>query len=205
VIVKLKLKNMRKICAIIIFMATISTGLYAQGVSGGLKAGVNIANQKLTSTPTGYEASARVGYHVGGFLSCMFSDAFGIQPELLFNSVGNKVDNSGVSSVRRFSYLTLPVMFKYNPIPILNIHAGPQISTLLSAKEERGSDKVTISNVTPVEFGVAVGAGLDLPVGVTAAIRYNVGLSNINDDNSSIEATNNYLQLSVGYKFFGKK
>lgn len=94
-------------------------------------------------------------------------------------------------------------MFKYNPIPILNLHAGPQIATLLSAKQVQGSHTETVPNTKPVEFSVAVGAGLDLPAGFIAAIRYNVGLSDISDDNSSsTQINNNYLQLSVGYRFF---
>jgi hypothetical protein len=196
---------MKKISLFVIFVLMLACSAYAQGVSGGLKAGLNVANQKFTNIP-GINTDPRVGYHVGGFLSCMFSEAFGVQPELLFNSVGSKVNYSGTSTALRYSYLTLPVMFKYNPVPIFNIHAGPQISTLLAAKQVQGSHSETIPNTKPVEFSVAVGAGLELPMGFTAAVRYNVGLSDINDDNSSsTQINNNYLQLSVGYKFFGKK
>jgi hypothetical protein len=196
---------MKKISLLLIFVVILACSAYAQGVSGGLKAGLNVANQKFTNIP-GVNTDARVGYHVGGFLSCMFSEAFGVQPELLFNSVGSKINSGGTSIALRYSYLTLPVMFRYNPIPILNIHAGPQVAALLSAKQVQGSNSETIPNTKPVEFSVAVGAGLDLPMGFVAAVRYNVGLSDISDDNSSsTQINNNYLQLSVGYKFFGKK
>jgi hypothetical protein len=196
---------MKKISLLLIFSTVVASGLFAQGVSGGLKAGVNISNQKFTGNSTSISADARVGYHAGGFLSIMFSNSFGVQPELLFNSVGSKGEVLGIDEVRRFSYLTLPFMFKYNPVDIFNIHAGPQISTLLSAKREIGNNESTIEDIKPVEFAVGVGMGLDLPMGLTAAVRYNVGLSDVNDDDNAGELNNNYLQLSLGYKFFGKK
>jgi hypothetical protein len=197
---------MKKISLILIFSALVSSGLYAQGISGGLKAGVNLSDQKYSSYPFNPNPDMRVGYHFGGFLSVMFSDAFGIQPELLFNSVGSKLDVASNDIAWRFNYLTLPVMFKYNPIPLLNFHAGPQISTLLSAKAVSDDESEKLSNIKPVEFGVGVGLGLNFPMGLTADVRYNVGLSDIaDDDNDDSEITNNYLQLSLGYKLFGKK
>jgi hypothetical protein len=200
------MKKMKKISLLLIFSAIVSSGLFAQGVSGGLKGGLNLSDQKYSGYPVNNNPDMRVGYHVGGFLSIMFSEAFGIQPELLFNSIGSKNSLAGTDVAWRFSYLTLPVMFKYSPIPILNFHAGPQISTLLSAKAVSGDNSDKLSNIKPVEFGVGVGLGLNFPAGLTADVRYNVGLSDIADDNSKdSEVTNNYLQLSVGYKLFGKK
>jgi hypothetical protein len=197
---------MKKISLLLIFSALLTSGLYAQGISGGLKGGLNLSDQKYSGYTLSPNPDMRVGYHFGGFLSIMFSDAFGIQPELLFNSVGSKTDVAGTDLAWRFNYLTLPVMFKYSPIPILNIHAGPQISTLLSAKAVSGDDSEKLSNIKPVEFGVGVGLGLNFPMGLTADVRYNVGLSDISDDdNDDSQINNNYLQLSVGYKLFGKK
>jgi hypothetical protein len=95
----------------------------------------------------------------------------------------------------------VPVLLRLNFAKIVNIHAGPQFGVLLSAKAEDVDIKDELESS---DLGVAVGAGLDLPMGLTASARYVFGLKDIEASSSGIEATNNVFQLSVGYKFIGK-
>jgi hypothetical protein len=127
---------------------------------------------------------------------------------LLYSSVGSKAEIPiiGGDLVNRLNYLTVPVMVRVNFAKIFNVHAGPQFGFLLSAKSEFDGEEVDIKDqLKGTDLGLGIGAGVDLPMGLTAGIRYSLGLSDINDspdDNSSVN--NNVLQLSVGYRLFGK-
>jgi hypothetical protein len=50
---------------------------------------------------------------------------------------------------------------------------------------------------------VAFGIGADLPVGLTLAARYNLGLTDIAEENQGEAVKNGVIQISVGYKLFG--
>ena len=41
---------MKKILSLLTLLSVISVGVYAQGISGGLKLGLNLANQTMSST-----------------------------------------------------------------------------------------------------------------------------------------------------------
>ena len=53
-----------------------------------------------------------------------------------------------------------------------------------------------------VDFGLNFGLGYKLESGLNFALRYNLGLSDINDiQDSTSETKNRVLQLSVGFNF----
>jgi hypothetical protein len=177
-----------------------STGLMAQGISGGFKAGLNFANQKLSSDLFSVTPDGRTSFHAG-FFATINMGTIGLQPELIYNSVGSKFDDN----VSKIDYLTIPVMIRINFAKIVNIHAGPNFGFLLSAKNDDGDFK---DEMKGMDLGVGVGIGLDLPMGVIVSARHNIGLSNTADidgvDPDDYKVTNSYFQLSVGYKLFGK-
>lgn len=191
---------MKKKLLIMFIVIVVGFNAYAQGISGGVKAGLNLAFQNYSGFRYN-ETSGRVAYHAGGFLSIKFSKSFGIQPELLFNSVGSTVGPDAF----RYNYLSLPIMFKFNLIKTLSIQAGPQIGYLLAATYKVGNTVAPYNNGVNklFETSMAMGLGLDLPHGLIASIRYNIGLTNTVIF-SSAEIKNKYLQFSVGYKLFDK-
>lgn len=193
---------MKKSVLLFVAVVAFSAASYAQGVSFGVKAGVNIANQKFTFPGGSLTGDARVGFHVGGFVTAMFSDQFGLQPELLFNSVGVSGENfDGDKVSEAVNYLSIPVLFRYQPIEILNIHAGPQVGFLLSAKAE---DVDTKEAYKGLDLGAAVGAGVDLPMGLGFTARYVLGLANAGETESDeVKLKNNVFQISVSYRFGG--
>jgi len=181
-----------------------STGLMAQGISGGFKAGLNFANQNFESDGFSINPDGRTSFHAG-FFATINMGTFGIQPELIYNSVGSKFDlGSSGEQITKIDYLTIPVMVRFNFAKIVNIHAGPNFGFLLSAKNEFDGDTEDIKDdLKGMDIGIGAGLGLDLPMGLTAGLRYNIGVSNILDDPDGT-IKNNVFQLSVGYKFFGK-
>ena len=181
-----------------------STGLLAQGISGGFKAGLNFANQKLESDGFDFNPDGRTSFHAG-FFATINMGTIGLQPELIYNSVGSKADLGSLGEmVTKIDYLTVPVMVRINFAKIVNVHAGPNFGFLLSAQQEFGGDTDDIKeDLKGMDLGLGVGLGLDLPMGITAGIRYNLGLSNASDIDD-VDIKNNVVQLSVGYKLFGE-
>jgi hypothetical protein len=193
---------MKKIGLLFIAMV-IAIGSQAQGVSFGLKAGLNFANQDFEAEGFSISPDARTAFHVGAFATIMFSETFGFQPELMYNGAGSKWKAFGDEATIKMDYLSLPLLLRYQPIELLNLHAGPQFSYLLSAEADGEDFKDDAENL---EIGLAFGAGVDLPMGIGFTARYVLGLSNAMADSFGEDVTvkNNIIQLSVTFRFGNK-
>lgn len=192
----------------------------AQEVRFGLKGGVNFA----TLTGDIEDASAKVGFNAGVFAELKVSEKFSVQPELLISTQGAKneynEDLGGGNSYSEesklnFTYLNVPIMGKFYVADKFSLELGPQIGFLMSAKSDYSattviggvttteSENVDVKDeVKSIDFGMNFGAGFDFTENLSAGVRYNLGLSNINDvegDNSDIK--NSVISLSLGYKF----
>jgi hypothetical protein len=187
---------MKKLIFTVVVAICFSTGVMAQGISGGIKAGLNFANQKYDAGSFSASPDARTSFHAGVF-AIIKMGTLGLQPEILYNSVGSKFDDE----VSKIDYVSIPVLIRFNFAKIVNIHVGPQFGVLLSAKAEDVDFKDELKST---DLGVAAGVGLDLPMGLIVSARYVAGLSDINDAGGDLKLKNNVMQLSVGYKLFGK-
>lgn len=192
---------MKKTLFSLTLIAFCAYGAVAQGISGGLKVGANFANMKWDSDFGNFSPDSRTAFHFGAYLNVGFSETFSLQPELLYNSVGAKMDDEALKA----NYLSVPIMFKYNPVPVFNIHAGPQVGFLMSAKAE---DEDVKEMYKGLDLGLGVGIGADLPMGLGISARYVLGLANIADTDVDIDEVdftvkNNVVQISVTYKLFG--
>ena len=198
---------MKKTFFTLTIIAFCAGGALAQGISGGIKVGANFANQKMDYEGFDFSPKSRTSLHGGLFLTIMMSETFGVQPELLYNSVGSKIEFMGQEGVSRLNYVSVPLMLRYNPVPIFNIQVGPQFGFLLSAEDESdGQSEDVKEDYKQLDMGVGIGAGVDLPMGIGLSARYVMGLSNIADieDAEGVKVTNSTVQLSVSYKLFGK-
>ena len=157
---------MKKILSLLTLLSVISVGVYAQGISGGLKLGLNLANQTIKSSEMGFTASPsfRPSIHAGGYLTIMLSEKFGIQPEVLYSGQGYK-QNGGTLAI---DYITVPVIVRYNFTPIFSAHLGPQMGFLMSAKAKYdGADEEDMKDYFKgSDIGIAGGIGIDLPMGL---------------------------------------
>jgi hypothetical protein len=182
---------------------------FAQGISGGVKAGLTLANQKYSSDGFSLDTKAKPGIHGGVFAVVMITENFGIQPELLFTMQGANWDFQGDDGKFKYNYLTLPVLFRYNITEMISVHAGPQLGLLLSAEleEEDGDTEDWKDSTKGMDFGAAGGVEVVLPNGLGFGGRYVIGLSNVADDPDfdDLDIKNRAFQLYVFYKIFGKK
>lgn len=187
---------MKKLFFVVAVAICFSTSAMAQGVSGGIKAGLNFANQKFSSSLFSATPDSRTSWHAGFFLTVK-AGSFGVQPEILYNSVGSKV----ATDVTKIDYVSIPVMIRFNFAKIVNLHAGPQFGLLLSATDDSGDIKDQFKSN---DLSIGAGIGLDIPMGLTASVRYVFGVSDINNSPDDVKITNNVVQVSLGYKLFGK-
>jgi hypothetical protein len=198
---------MKKTIITVLSMLFVSSLAFSQGLSGGIKAGLNFANQNFESSGLSLNPDGRTGFHGGVYLTAMFTEKFGIQPEVYYSMQGSKFSVLGSTFETKVDYVSIPVLFRYNVTSFLNLHAGPQFGLLLKAEQSVGSTTDDIKDdLKSGDFGAAFGVGVDLPMGFNTGLRYVQGFSNIDDTATGDDKlTNKMFQLYVGYRLFGKK
>lgn len=186
---------MKKIIITSFFLlATMYTFAQAQ-LAIGIKAGPNFAKLDGTSAQGTFES--RTGYHFGAF-GLIKLTKIGIQPEILFSQQGSKIKTNTSDFDANFSYINVPIIVKLYTIAGINLQAGPQFGFLSRAEIE---DQDVKDAVKSSDISLALGAGWDLPFGLTLDARYNLGLSKIDDDDPTLSKIKNQVwQVSVGYK-----
>jgi len=196
---------MKKVLSLVAVLALLSTATFAQ-VKFGAKVGTNISNISMSSD-AGFslDTKSRVGFLVGGFAKFELSEAFAIQPELMFAQYGYKVDmeffGETISGTETANYLAIPVMAKYY-FGGFNLQAGPQLGFLMSANAEAdGETEDTKGDYNSIDLGLSFGAGYDLEMGLGFDLRYNTGLTNIAKDAEGVTVKNNAIQIAVNYTF----
>jgi len=168
----------------------------AQEFHLGAKVGINFSTINGDTSFIGKvePITSIINFGLVGELS--FNEKWSFQPELMYSIQGFSVEDDVVA----LNYFNIPLMGKYYITKKLSVEAGPQIGFLLSAKDEGRNVK---DNFNTLDFGANVGLGYKLNNGLNFGLRYNLGLSNINDVNgSSDKFRNGTLQVSVGYFFF---
>lgn len=221
------MKTKKLFLAVAVSFTTFSTAL-AQDSDFGIKAGVNY------STLSGNEEAGieyLLGFHAGLIAEFELSPRFAIQPELVYSLEGTESavtmeeDDFFFSSEQKIKlgYLNLPLMAKFYVTEGLSLQAGPQISYLLSGKNEytissnMGEDlEVNESGTEDIKedlksfsFGLNFGLGYEFS-SLFLQARYHLGVTDINDfqpdpeDEVDVDLgkiKNSGFQLSVGYKF----
>lgn len=189
---------MKKITLSLLAIFAFSAAAVAQtpDIKLGAKAGLNISTLSNMD-----DSKSKAGFHVGALAEIFINEKFSVQPEILYSSQGVK-GNEGFKFT--LDYINVPIMAKYYVIDGLSIQAGPQIGFNVKADMDTKEMGIKISkdvkdNVNTVDFGLNFGAGYELPMGLFADVRYNLGLNKVNKEGES--SKNGVFQLSVGYKF----
>jgi hypothetical protein len=193
------------VIAVLFVLVALSAFSQAQ-VAIGIKGGLNFANIDASSLSAAY--NSRTGYHAGAFVLVKLTK-IGIQPEILFSKQGTSVSLNGQNLNANFDYVNIPVIVKLYTIAGINLQLGPQIGFIASANQDRIVNNV-VQNVDvksllkSTDFSLALGLGWDAPFGLTFDGRYNLGLSDNNNDPSATSGSikNQVFQFSVGYKLF---
>ncbi len=163
----------------------------------GVKAGMNI------SSVTENDTKSKVGFYAGVLMNAPIATNFSIQPELLYNSKGFKVNGGGFGDATvNLDYISVPVMIQYNVLPQLYLEAGPEFSFLISAKAKMGGATDDIKDdVSGFDMGIGLGAGYYFTPNIGLTARYVAGFTDIIKDNPDSSVKNNVFQLGLVYKF----
>lgn len=172
--------------------------IFAQESAAGFKGGLNLSTyifsgDDLFSIP---DRAAKI--HVGFFVDRVVNNSFSIQTEILYNSTGYKPSGySGIDNIS-FNFISIPVMIKYWVNPTFNIHTGPQINILASAKADSNNLKENVSTLSlDFDFGVEISLSED----VSLNARYCHGLSDLDTESDDVTTTGSNIQLSFHVRF----
>jgi len=186
--------------AVMIFLFT-TNNLLGQ-ISGGARVGANISNLKYSEGDFSEKQESKAGPIIGLYLTYMFAEQAGIQPELFYSLMG--AGDPGDEDKTNLSYIALPVMFRYNITEQFHLLAGPQFSFLLSAKEKDPDGDVDLKDETSsIDFGFTIGAGADINK-FNVGLRYLFGISNVADFEGigDFKVKNSAFQIVLGYRLF---
>lgn len=167
-------------------VAVMAFGYAAQAQSEDMKFGVK-AGVNLTNFTGDADTDGATSFYAGALVDLPVSGNFHVQPELLYSMEG--ADEASLS------YLRIPIMAKYYIMEGLSLQAGPEVAFKVAAEDD-AMDEATKS----IDFGIGAGAAYELPMGLMFDIRYNVGMSNISE-NDAVDIKNSGLQIGLGYRF----
>ncbi|PQA93103.1 hypothetical protein B0A69_13175 [Chryseobacterium shigense] len=214
------------------FMANAQEKTEAQSkspITFGVKGGMNISSLTDGSEEgySNYERKAKIGFNAGVFANIPVSGKFSIQPELLYNGLGSKIESSiffDIPAARMngketlsLSYLSIPLMLQYNLLPDLYVEAGPEFGFLLGGRSKNEmtqtnnldgssstrsySGKIAMYMFNKFNFGIGLGAGYYFTQNLAVTARFTAGITEVYKLNSGDTVRNNSLQMGLAYKF----
>jgi len=194
---------MIKKAAVLIVMLATSIGAFSQ-TAFGVKGGINLSTINWNDAQATYDG--RSGYHAGIFLRSRH-EKIAFQPELLLYTQKGDLESSVVgTSQESFTYVTIPVLFKFYPVGGLNLHAGPQFGFLVDGerKYDTAFGDVTediTESYKNTDVAVSAGFGYDFKFGLSLDARYNIGVKDINNLADGGEARSRVFMISLGWNF----
>jgi len=193
---------MKRLMIVAVMMAmTIATSAQNEEDQFTVKpmVGMNIANI------TNIDGSSRLGLAIGAEMEYGLSSRFGITAGLLYSMQGEEqeLDYRYVDGKLKYNlgYLNVPILANFYVMHGLAIKAGLQPGFCVDKKFKASAEGVSldqdISGVQTVDLSIPVGVSYEVNRFVVEA-RYNWGLTNIFDDNTSYR--NSVFMISLGYK-----
>jgi hypothetical protein len=171
-----------------ILLLTFGVTQYAQAQDEpriGVKGGLNVSNLYIDDVD---DENARIGFHVGVYTQLLTSEAFALQPELLYTTKGsdNDFDVADQSVSFNLNYLELPLLAVFKLGESAEIHLGAYASYLLGANIDidgdiiDGTDDLDKDDFNSFDYGLVGGFGLNFGA-VQVGARYNFGLAEVAD------------------------
>jgi len=198
----------------------VTGSVNAQDVKIGAKVGLNLASITGDGDVYGEDSDTKIGFNQGLFAEISLSDKFIFQPELLFSTQGNVYKQGSFDDLIKITieldYLNIPLLIKYAVSDKFALEFGPQLGFLLSANTDVEGilfDNETISvrqdvkdSFKSIDLGLNFGISIDVSEKVMIGARYNLGLSNISDEEDigieeDINVKNSLFSMFVGYRF----
>ena len=181
----------------LVILLLISSSLFSQGLTFGIKAGANLGKISGQSFKDEYN----LGYHAGAFVN-IGGKKWSIQPEVLFNQVNTDTATSfneitGLRNIDKIQlhYLSIPIMLNYNVSNLLALQFGPQFGVLIDKNEslvQNGKDAFKSG-----DFSMAGGLQLNL-LKFRVYGRFIGGVTDVNNLSSNDTWKIQMIQVGVG-------
>lgn len=179
----------------------------------GVKAGANYSNV-WDEQGEDFRADGKAGFAAGVFLSIPIGTYLGIQPEIQFSQKGYQGEgtflNSPYSYSTTTSFIDVPLLFVFKPVPQVSIVAGPQYSFLVSQSRNFTSEfysqteyeEYENDNIRKNIFGIHVGADFNINhFVISPRAGWDMQLNNGDGTSEVPRYKNQWLQLTLGYRF----
>ena len=179
----------------------------------GVKGGLVVSNISASDEQELEGNETRTGAGFGAFFRTMVAPAISVQPEALYLTKGFKGEDEELSGKFSLTYIQVPVLVQY-PLGsgdgiAPRIFAGPAIA-FETGCEISGSDSTVEVEIDceaadiatkSTDFSAVFGVGADIPMGgfaITGDVRYDLGLSNIDDSGADGSVKNRSWGFFVG-------
>ena len=198
---------MKKLLFILVIIA-IGTSVKAQDFfSLGPKIGYN--SNTLTNNRDSINTSIDNSLQIGAFIRV--GKKFYFQPEANYQVVKGTINNSMIPALRQeynLKTIKVPALIGVKlvnrAVVNLRVMAGPAFTFVIDKKLEPS----IVNELWPIKstddiknstWSMQVGAGLDV-LFMTLDVRYEIGVGNMYNGNSSFELKNNVFNVSLGVK-----
>jgi opacity protein-like surface antigen len=197
-----------------VLIAIIIVGLpnycFAQGLSFGVKGGMNMSNISGNDVEG---TDANMGMAAGAYATISLLPSIAIQPEIIYSQKGWKESGEilgyAYEGTSRINYMEIPVLAKISFGAIVKpyILAGPYFATRLSSTAEITIGGSSTSGdideaIKSSDMGLTFGAGVQTPVKLSLEARYSMGLSSIDDTGYDLDFKNTNISFLVGFALF---
>lgn len=159
----------------------------------------------------------RTGVQAGLFASFPLSSILAVQPGVAYSQEGTSVDaGGGITGTFKLDYIQVPVLLKLSAPLQANsklrpyVVAGPALGFEVRCKvraeasgqsAEADCDNSSVNFQTKsVLFGLHFGAGLEISR-LFLGVRYQLGLTSIDDSGANADVKNRVLAIVAGYGF----
>jgi hypothetical protein len=198
---------------ILLIAALVGMGAAAQAkmLAFGVKAGIN--TPYFNTNFTNFESKSNLGFHAGIFGQVNIPViGLGIQPELLYlNQSVSVLNETWQNEAKSASYLDIPINITWGidvkvvrPFVALTPYLRYSFSDIKMAAiaidptDPSGTPQIAQQKLNNFDYGIGLGAGIDLLSKIQLMGRYSWGLSNLVDDGDYKVRT---FTLSLGYIF----
>ena len=192
------------IMAAVLVVASLSLNAQSKMQSSfGIKGGVNFARYEIKDADTDFKTL----WHAGLLAHLHMSDAFAIQPELVYSRHGSERTIAGDNYDDINQYLTVPVLFQFMTSNGFRIQAGPQIGFLLKATQDiDGAETDTKDYYKKTDVALTGGIGFLTKSGFGLDARYVYGLTDISNrevitPGFNADVKTRVIQVGVFYQF----
>jgi Outer membrane protein beta-barrel domain len=189
--------------AFLVFLCAAAVSTVEAQVQFGVKGGLNITSMVGNDVDVD-GVKMKLGLHVGGLARLPITEQIKLQPELVFSTQGAQSQN-GEKVNLNLNYLNVPVLAQYHTSVGFYGETGPQLGFLISAKSKYDGNSIDIKDgYKSLDFAWAFGAGYHFVPELGVNVRYNLGISRLDDDGDA-KIHNSVFQLGVFYLFGAKK